>query len=171
VSTRTELFALGGAFLCFALPRGVKLTALGLEEGIDSFRLWCGLPLLALGLVGLECLRVAARQFLAESPSLAQRLRGTTTALQVAAVFFLQAVVILQFLLLLDGHVHFWACCWLYLVYATGAVALVLVRNASTEWGKRYLRSAWAPIIAFGMPLLLPTLRTYELVAFGPLRW
>lgn len=67
MSNRSELFAVCGAFLCFALPHGVKRTALGIEEASDSFRLWCGLPLLVLGIAGLECMRVTAKHLLAET--------------------------------------------------------------------------------------------------------
>jgi hypothetical protein len=57
VGERSTVLMGCGAYLAFALPNGVKMTALGLEEGSGSARLWLGLPLLAAGLVGLECFR------------------------------------------------------------------------------------------------------------------
>jgi hypothetical protein len=85
-------------------------------------------------------------------------------ALQAAALVLLPVAAALQFVLLLDGHVHLRACGWLFLVYGIGAVALCAVRRARTRWGSCYLRWGWAPIIGFGVPLGLPALLATGLV-------
>jgi hypothetical protein len=54
--SRSEWVAIGAVPLGFALPLGVKLTTLRLGEGAGSARLWLGLPLMAAGAFGVECL-------------------------------------------------------------------------------------------------------------------
>jgi hypothetical protein len=162
----------------------MKLTALGLEEGVGSDRLWLGLPLLTAGVVGLTCFRRAGDLAVAEARQPARgparglsdadagrRLARPVLLLQVLAVVGLQLIVFLEFALMLDGHVHLRACCWLYLVYAAGAVLVLAGRKASPGWASAYLQWGWAPILAFGVPLALPTLKAAGLVPFSPLAW
>src|SRR5262245_48924608 len=127
---RLNLFAICGTFLPIALPHGVKLTALGLDEGSSSSRLWLGLPLLVAGVLGLECVRWSVGVVRAEvretaNPQSGPRLLRIVTTLHVLVVCLLQLASILSFCLLLDGHVHLRACCWLYVVYAAGVLLVV----------------------------------------------
>jgi hypothetical protein len=167
---RTDWLAIGGVPLGFALPRGVKLTALGLDEGAGSGRLWLGLPLLTAGIVGVECLRRCV-DLLGEDPGRVGVRPGKAgpvlrdvRALQVAALVLLAAATVLQFALLLDGRVRLWACGWLLLAYAAGAAAVWAGRWAGTRLGSCYLRWGWAPVVAFGVPLGLPALLAAGLV-------
>jgi hypothetical protein len=175
VADRSYLLTFGGAVGLLALPDGVKMTALGLEEGAGSSRLWLGLPLLVAGVVGLECFRRAAELLRAEvrppDPEAGRGLLRVSFLLQVVAVACLQLMVLLKFALLLDGHVHLRATCWLYLAYVVGAVPILAGRQARTEWGSRYLRCGWAVLMAFGVPLMLPFLKDAGLVPFSPLTW
>jgi hypothetical protein len=167
----SDWLAVCGVPLGFALPCGVKLTALGLDEGAGSERLWIGLPLLAAGVVGVECLRRCVGLVAAEPVRLgirrdkARLVLRDVRALQVAALVLLPVAAVLQFALLLDGHVHLRACGWLFVLYGIGAVAVCAGRRASTRWGSCYLRWGWAPLVAFGVPLGLPVLLVTGLVS------
>ena len=68
----------------------------------------------------------------------------------------LQAIVIILFALMLDGGVRFRACLYSYVGYLAGAV-LILSRRAKrlTKGDLLYLKWAWGPIIAFGVPLFV----------------
>ncbi len=160
-----------GVPLVVALPDGVKMTALGVESGTHSPRLWLGLALLAAGMVGLECMRRAGEVLSAEArPEAARRWLRAFLVLHAAAVVLLQAVTLLKFALLLDGHTRLRACEYLYLAYAAGALLVLAGRQVSTRWGSRYLRWGWAPLLAFGAPLSLPALKAAGLVPFLPSR-
>jgi hypothetical protein len=89
----------------------------------------------------------------------------------VSAVLWLQVITVFQFIFLLDGHVHLRGCVWVYLAYAAGGVLVLAGRRAATGWGSHYLRWGWAPMIAFGLPLALPTLKSAGLAPFSPLHW
>ena len=168
--SRSDWVTIGGVPLGFALPLGVKLTALGLGEGAGSARLWLGLPLLAAGVVGVECLRLcvdllgADPQRVGVRPDKAGPVLRDVRALQAAALVLLPVATALQFALLLDGHVHVRACGWLLLAYAAGAAVAWTGRWAGTWWGSCYLRWGWAPVVAFGVPFGLPALLATGLV-------
>jgi hypothetical protein len=180
---RTILLLLFGTPLIVALPHGVKLTALGLEAEGDSFRLWFGLALLLGGTIGLECVSRCVALLSAEAraagvparsegnPRAAERSLRAARVLHVLLVVSLQLITLLLFVLLLDGHVRLRACLWLYLAYVAGVVLVLAGRKVSTGWGSRYLCWGWAPMIACGVPLFLPTLKAAGLVPFSPLSW
>jgi hypothetical protein len=72
---------------------------------------------------------------------------------------------------MLDGHVHFRVACWVYLAYAAGALlVLATKRGRPTGWWSRYLRWGWAPVLAVGVPLLLPMLRNTWMAPFSPIQ-
>src|SRR5262245_23395134 len=178
---RLNLLVVCGMPLAVALPHGVKLPALGLEEGASSARLWSGLPLLLAGILGLECVRHSCVVLSAEAqqpaegkerdPRKVRELLRIILGLHILTVLCLQFISVFRFIFLLDGHVHLRACCWLYLVYAAGALLVLAGRQTWTRWGSCYLRWGWAPLIAFGVPLSLPTLKAAGLVPFSPLSW
>lgn len=181
---RASLLTLAGSVLAFALPFGVYLTAMGLEDGDAPSRLWVGLLLLALGIVGVECLRLAHLDLRAEADQArsrktglpldteaVRRLHGAIFNLYAATVVLLQVVAVMQFLLMLDGHVRLRACLWVYLAYLDGVILILATRADATRWGERYLLWGWAPILAFGIPLALPTLKAAGLARFAPLQW
>ncbi|HYH64616.1 MAG TPA: hypothetical protein VD866_07980 [Urbifossiella sp.] len=169
MGTRSAWRAIGGTPLVVALPYGVKLTALGLDEGAASARLWVGLPLLAAGVVGVECLgrcvgvATAGSGRRGDPPDEAGPSRWPVRALQAALLVLLPVVTVLQFALLLDGHVRLRACGWVFLGWACGA-AVGVGGRAGTGWGSRFLRWGWAPMVAFGVPLGLPILLATGLV-------
>lgn len=171
MGTRSDWLAILGMPLGFALPCGVKMTALGLDEGTGSSRLWAGLPLIAAGVLGVECIRwcVAAIQTVpdqwASGPGEARQVVGATRALEAAALVLLLVATVLQFALLLDGHVRLRGCGWLLVAYAVGAGLVWVGRQGATRWGACYLRWGWAPLIAFGVPLGLPALLAAGLVS------
>jgi hypothetical protein len=168
-----------------ALPFGVHMTALGLEEEVNGTRFAIGLPLIGLGILAVECFRrsVAALRIDAEQKAAAATSEGRDPEgagrflhdlpfLRVVAAAWLQLLTVNMFFCMLDGHVRLRACCWLYLVYADGAVlVLALQRGRPRGWGSRYLWWGWVPIIAFGVPLFLPALREAGLVPFSPLHF
>jgi hypothetical protein len=178
------LTACGLPFLV-TLPFGVHATALGLEYGDDWSRIWLGLSLVVVGIFALECFWRSVAVVKAEAGrtprrghhsgprrSRVRRLSRDLFIAHVGAVLCMQLLTVNMFFLMLDGHVHLRACCWLYLVYATGAgFVLALQRGRPTGWGSCYLRWGWAPIIALGVPLALPTLKAAGMVPFSPLSW
>jgi hypothetical protein len=167
---RSDLLIICGMFLVAVLPRGVKMTALGLDQGADSSRLWLGLPQLAAGILGLECVRWCVTAVRAEpgrlciTPGEARQVLAVVRVFYRSILFGLPVVTLLQFTLLLDGHVHLRGCGWLLLAYAAGAALVWIGRKASTRWGSCYLRWGWAPVVAFGVPLGLPVLLATRLV-------
>lgn len=171
MGSRSDWLAIVGMPLGFALPCGVKMTALGLGEGTNSARLWAGLPLLMAGALGVECISwcVAAVRTapgrLGIGPGEARQLLGTTRALATVTLVLLPVATVLQLALLLDGHVHLRACGWLLLVYAGGAALLWIGQQSTTRWGSCYLRWGWAPLVAFGVPLGLPVFLATGLVS------
>jgi hypothetical protein len=168
---RSDWLVLGGMLLTLALPRGVKWTALGLDAGDDPFRLWAGLPLLAAGVVGLECVHRCVALLRSDpgrlgiGPQEARLVGGFGRTCEGLLLVGLPVVTALEFVLLLDGHVHLRACGWLFLAYAVGAAVVWVGRRAPTRWGSCYLRWGWAPVVAFGVPLGLPALLAAGLVS------
>lgn len=171
------VFLLGAAGV-FALPHGVYLTAMGIEDG-GSSRLWTGLVLFVVGTFGMECLRRIEPILIAETrrekPDLTaeaeRKLRQAIRALRLAGYGCLQFLTVSQFFLMLDGHVHFRGCLCVYLVYVNSSLLVIALQQHRTPWGSRHLQWVWAPIIAFGLPLALPTLKAVGLVWFSPIRW
>jgi hypothetical protein len=168
---RLHWLAIIGTPLAFALPLGVKWTALGLSDGSGSVRLWLGLLLLTVGIFGVECLRRCVGLASAEPgrPGIGagdpRKLLEAARVLEAVALVLLPVATALQFALLLDGHVHLRACGWLLLAYSAGAVLVLVMRSGATAPGSCYLRWGWAPLVAFGVPLGLPVLLAAGLVA------
>src|SRR5262245_51144551 len=130
MASRTDLLVAAGTLLAIALPHGVKMTALGLDEGAGSSRLWLGLPLLALGVLGLECLPrsvavlreeaqdpTATRSGKPLDPEKVRQMLRIIAVLPVVLVLLLQFITVFRFIFLLDLHVHLHAACYFYLVY------------------------------------------------------
>ncbi|HKB05390.1 MAG TPA: hypothetical protein VKD90_24410 [Gemmataceae bacterium] len=172
----SSLLAIGVLPLVLALPVGVHATAGALENG-STTALAIGLPLLAAGILGLECIAWADTLLRAEfeksRPPTDGRPAENRAAPEVGgdlvAAVLLLIITILLYFLMLDGHVHVRACGWLYLLYAAWAAPVIAwQRGHLSGWGRRYVRSGWAPIIAFGLPLTLPTLKAAGLVPFSP---
>jgi hypothetical protein len=172
----SSLLAIGGSPLALALPVGVHAIAGGLENG-STTALAIGLPLLAAGILGLECFARAGTLLRAESgksPAAADsrpvgQSAGPGFGDDLVAAVLLQIVTIQLYSIMLDGHVRLRACGWMYLVYAAWAGPVIAwQRGRLSGWGRRYVRSAWAPVIAFGLPLSLPTLEALGLAPFSP---
>jgi hypothetical protein len=170
MGARSDWLAMCGMPLGVALPWGVKLTALGLDEGPGSARLWVRLPLLAAGALGLECVRRCVGLVrtepgrLAIDPRTARQALRAVRVLETTLLILLPVATVLQFALLLDGHVRLRACGWQFLVHAAGAALVGASGMARTWWGSCYLRWGWAPLVAFGVPLGLPMLLAAGLV-------
>lgn len=178
MESRLNFLVACGLPIVFALPHGVKMTALGLGEGIRSSRLWIGLPLLMVGIVALEwcfsrgiALMQSETQQIANSGESANassstdpELFGICLLLYLVSVGLVQFLSVFQFILLLDMHVHLYAACYLYLVYLLGLVVLLPRWKVWTRWELTYIRCGWAPILAFGIPLSLPYLKAAALV-------
>lgn len=165
--------------IIFALPmtHGVWVTAIGLGEN-DSSRYGLGIVLIVVGLTSLECLslfsisvfRAEFQKVIEADLTQARKMGRRLFLLNAAPVFILQLTTINMFFLTLDGHVHFRAACWLFLAYGVGTLFVLAIQRFNPRaWGARYLRLAWAPIVAFGVPLALPTLRAAGLAPFDPL--
>jgi hypothetical protein len=169
----------------YALPFAVGETALELERGNNRVsRLSVSLPLLVVGILGvetfewfLESVRANEGRVPGEArseerdPALARRRSPPLAAIRVFVLLFLQFEAVVWFFFMLDGHVHFRVACWVYLAYAAG-VLLVLAtkRGRPTGWWSRYLRWGWAPVLAAGVPLLLPILKDTALAPFSPIQ-
>jgi hypothetical protein len=86
-----------------------------------------------------------------------------------AALAELQLVTVLMYATTMDAGVRFSAARHVYLVYAVTSLGLVCCRWRVWSYPERfYLRWGWAPVLAFGVPSLLPWLRSAGLVR-GPL--
>lgn len=150
--------------LSIALPVGVKITALNLEWGANARWFWLGLGMQAAGILFWEIfIRLHDRHCRTDhSPppaSLVWLIRADVLALQL--------ITVLLFALLMDGGVRFRASLYVYLLYAIPALLVLTLRRKSwTRWEVLFLRWAWAPILALGIPLLLPALKAAGLVRF-----
>jgi len=70
--------------------------------------------------------------------------------------FLCQTFTLGLFGILLDGGVHFRACCLSWLLYLPGAfIILVRRHNALTTGDLLYLKWAAVPMVVFGMPLFM----------------
>ena len=68
-------------------------------------------------------------------------------------------------LLMEAGRAHFRACCVAYLAYAAGAALLTAARWRLWSAGELlYLRVGWVPLVAFGLPWLIPILQNAGLI-------
>ena len=134
-----------------ALPVGVVVTALLLEENRHLPWAAIGLTLLAAAMVVLELAHAAGRK--SQGPAGSGVLYFFLTAID---VIFIQLIILLLFSVILDGGVHLRACCFAYLGYVAG-VLLVLIRRAKAlTWGDRlFLRWGWVPIVVVGLPLFI----------------
>jgi hypothetical protein len=173
----SDWLAVGALPLALALPLGVHVTASALESG-RAHRLAVGLPLLAAGVLGLECGGRAADLLRAECgrpPAGRAEWRpgaGPVVGPDLVMALLLQVITVLMYGAMLDGHVHLRACAWVYLVYAAWAApVLAWHKGAPTGWGRRYVRSGWAVAIAFALPVALPGLQTVGLAPFRPIQW
>lgn len=165
MAERTSLLLLLGLPLVIALPFGVLFTALGLIES-GSLRFVTGLSLLAVGILGVECWHwltdVIAGEARAGRCDL--RLARDVRVQERMVLGCLQFGTLLLAALLLDGHVVFRTCGYVYLVYAVAAAGVLARRRAAGAWGGRFLRWGWTPVLAFGVPAALPVLRAAGLI-------
>ena len=156
----------------FALPRMVRHTASLLEDGQITpwLFLWVGMLVIAVGISeflfqGLvkeadDILQGAYSTEDTKSNRTAARRRTwqqSVGIVQGVVIALLQAVTVLQYFLLLDGHRHFRACYYAYLGYAVPALVILVVRWKS--WSRLeliYMRWGWVPVIPLGIPLFLP---------------
>ena len=134
---------------------GVFLTA-GVLEHSNLLWVWVGAGPLLGGILLIEIARWLDRKGQGNGPLdrvLAEFERPGLTAIE---LLVLQAIVIILFALMLDGGVRFRACLYSYVGYLAGAV-LILSRRAKrlTKGDLLYLKWAWGPIIALGVPLFV----------------
>jgi hypothetical protein len=148
--------------LMFALPAGVHLVVHSLQGPFHAPAFWGGLGLQLAGIAFCEFSR-----WLADAVGqIEDKWRDDGTHGQSTVERFLmtaglslamQLLTLLPLSVVMDGGVRFRACCLTYLLYAVPALVVLAVRwNAWTRLELLLLRWAWAPIIAFGLPLLLP---------------
>jgi hypothetical protein len=151
---RSDWLAIPALPFIGAIPDGVKMTALGLREGVSSERFWVGPPLLVLGIIGLEFVHRWV------DPQIPKIFR----VLEAVVLVLLFVLTVLNFAVLLDGHQHLRACVWLLMIFVAGATIVPDFGWNSISWGSCYLRWGWAILLAFGLPLALPTLLKFGLI-------
>jgi hypothetical protein len=147
-----------------ALPVGVHLSAMGFEYGFSrSFLL--GAALQAVGILFWEI------AFRIHAGLCSERVKWADHAgrgqeffdlllMRRGGVVCLQLFTVLLFAAILDGGVRFRACCYVYLLYSIPACLLLTLRwQAWSRTELLFLRWGWAPILALGIPLLLPILK------------
>jgi hypothetical protein len=161
MTVRPSLHAASLLFV-LTLPVGVLLTVFALERPHSLGFLVVGIGLLVVGVVAVEygCrFLAAARHDLGLTLRQVRLLQGIT-------VFYPAVMTVGLFSLLMEaGQAHFRACCFAYLAYAVGAVPIVVVRWRSWSAGELlYLRAGWVPVVAFGLPWLIPLLKTAGLL-------
>jgi len=170
---RACLFFVCALPLVIALPVGVQLIALNLRQDPTSPWLLAGIGSMFAGFLFCEFYRrMVAGTFgvLSEvAVSLGAHGRGPAAIemfmAEAVMVFGQRVMAILMFAILMDGGAHFRACCFAYLGYEVGAILLLAGRWKSwTKVELFYLRWGWAPIIAFGVPWLLPALKAMGLI-------
>jgi hypothetical protein len=145
-----------------AVPVGVHITARAFETAPPSMWCWIGAGLQVLGILfwegflsmGEVLWRVEAKWSGGERPSPSRvetnLMRGFYTIGQPLGT-------VLVFLPLMDGGVHFRAGCYVYLLYAVAALPVLALRwKSCTTAEVFFLKWGWAPVIALGLPLLLP---------------
>jgi hypothetical protein len=148
--------------LVFALPIGVNVTAFSLERDSLSGNFWIGIGLQLAGIVFWEVVIRAWVPFCRVGTKWAAPNDGQpgffeTVVLLKLWLFELQMMTVMVLGLLLDGGVHLRACCYVYSLYAILALGIVAVRRKSKSRVEVFfVRWGWAPMLAFGMPLLLP---------------
>jgi hypothetical protein len=134
---------------------GVFLTA-GVLEYSNLLWVWVGAAPLLGGILLIELARWLDRKGQGNGSldrALAEFERPGLTAIE---FLILQAIVLILFALMLDGGVRFRACLYSYVGYLAGVV-LILTRRAKrlTKGDFLYLKWAWGPIIALGVPLFV----------------
>jgi hypothetical protein len=158
--------------LVFAVPVGILITAMSFDREEGSLWVWLGLGLQIVGVFFWECKFGIEERFCRYGAKWSidpERRGGSSFSFPPEAVeiFVLQFTTVLLFGFLLDGGVRFRACLYVYPIY--GATTLLLLALRWKTWTRvevLLLRWAWAPIIALGIPLLLPTLKAMGLVRF-----
>jgi hypothetical protein len=154
---RQDLHA--ASLLCvLIMPVGVLLTSFAIERPPAVGQLVVGIGLLAAGTLAVEY----GYRFLAATGGDLGLTPGRVRLLQGLTVFHPAVMTVGLFSLLLEaGQAHFRACCVAYLAYAAGAVLVVAVRWRSWSAAELfYLRVGWVPAVAFGLPWLIPLLKS-----------
>jgi hypothetical protein len=147
-------------FCFFGLPIGVLLTGRILEKE----QVYFGLVGIALVVAGITCLERLPRSSGERDAKVTSPPAGNRGPLAIE-VLILQILVILLFANLLDGGLRLRACLCLYLGYGIGALIPLFRRARSLTRGEiLYLRWAWVPIIAVGVPLLVRVWRSKGLI-------
>lgn len=144
--------------LVLTLPVGVLLTVFALEHFPALGFLAVGIGLMAAGVAAVE---YGYRFVAAAAPDLRLNL-SQVRLLQGITVCSPAAMTVCLFHLLLEaGQAHFRACCVTFLAYAAGAVLVTAARwRLWSAVELLYLRVGWAPMVAFGLPWLIPLLKS-----------
>jgi hypothetical protein len=151
----------------FALPFGVQGTALSFRDAPESVAFWVFLAVLAVGLVFQEGLCWVWRRFghVGEGWHTPDG-RVTTTRAQLVwpalSALLMQFLTVFLFAMVMDGGVRFRVCLHAYALYVALALPLLVLRWRRWTWPEAVLlRWGWAPVLAFGMPLLYPLLTAW----------
>jgi hypothetical protein len=156
--------------LMVAVPIGVHITALNFGKASHIRWVWIGLGMQGVGIVFWESLFIISERFGQVS---AKWNEGNPLGSGDPSLAFVKRLLLFTnqlwgvglFLLLMDGGVHLRGYCYVYLFYAIPALLILLLRwKAWTRGEVVFLRWGWAPIIAVGLPLLLPVLIEMGLV-------
>jgi hypothetical protein len=148
--------------LVLGIPVGIHMIARNFGDG-NPLWVWTGFALIAGGIGVVEFVRSNLHRELQND-----RLTGFRTEagkqrfvrdlrwMQVFILVSLQLIAVLKFALIMDGGLRFRACRHVYLYYAVCAILIVALRWRSwTRLERIFLCWGWAPIVAFGVPLLI----------------
>ena len=100
-----------------------------------------------------------------EQESAVGRGRALTATEEIIQAAVMQALIVMLFGLLLDGHVRMTACFYSCLGYWPGALLVIARRGRAPTWGDRiYLRWGWLPILVISTVLFLRVWKSKGLI-------
>jgi hypothetical protein len=153
------LLAVALCILCaFALPFWVYDVNRWLDEP-GSFAFWRAVVGMVASVVILEgglwlVRKIWEKEVRILAPGEPLPERNPVTVLRGACVVYSQLTALMMFFMTLDGGVRWSIARWVYLAYAVGALVHVTLRWQRWTFLERLcLCWAWAPVLAFGVPI------------------
>jgi hypothetical protein len=169
------LFILAAFAMTFTLPIGVQVTFQHVAPDRRDSWLWIGLGMMAAGIVSLEAMWRTLAFYCRQDAEIEARTGRKLVGFTRGEILYFKSYVILGqpfftlflFRMLMDGGVRFRAAYWLFLAYMIALVVMLLVRwKPWTTLEEVLMRWSWAPLLAFGVPLLMP-----KMITLGLIRW
>jgi hypothetical protein len=169
------LFVFAAFAMMFTLPIGVQITFKHVAPDRRNVWLWIGLGMMLAGIVSLEAMWRALEFYCRQAVEFEARTGRKLAGFSRGEVLYFKASTVLGqpfftlflFRMLMDGGVRFRTAYWLFLAYLLGLVVMLLVRwKALTNVEVVLMRWSWAPLLAFGVPLLMP-----KMITLGLVRW